>query len=151
MRYQLSLPRLSLRLFALGALLCLCLASFGCGSSSEPSSAEVARQERESARDAREERKSQAVKRELESGDFVDCGGQVFANKQSLCTFAKNVKNAYYVEVVAGTGKAVGLHPPAGKDFRVLCTGTVPHRCTGFKDDGGGIEPLKGGLIFFSP
>ena len=150
MGYRQRVPRLLLLLSAVSALLCLCLVSTGCGDDSEPAS-EEARVEREDAREAREEKESQAVKKELDSGDFIACGSQTFVNKRSFCTFAKNMRNAYYVEVGSGPGKAVGLHPPAKQDYRVYCTGTVPHRCTGFKDEGEGIEPLKGALIFFSP
>lgn len=149
MRYRLSSTRVVLRLLAAGAVLCLCFVALGCGSSE--STGEEARVEREDAREAREERESQAVERELKAGDFVKCGAQTFANKRSLCTFAKNVRAAYYVEVVAGSGKAIGYHPPAEQDYRVLCSGTVPHKCTGFKNNEPGIESLKGGVIFFSP
>lgn len=150
-----QLPAAS-RLLAAAVLLGLCLALLGCGGdsgSAEPSPAEAARQEREAARDAREERESQAAKQELKAGNYISCGEQVFVNKQSLCTFAKNVKNAYYVEVQLGTGKVVGYEPGAEKDYRALCTGTVPHKCTTFKKDGRGIEPLpdKGAVFFFSP
>lgn len=142
------------RLLSAAILLGLCLALLGCGSdsdSSEPSPAEAARQEREAAREAREERENLAVEKELKAGDYVSCGGQLFVNKRSLCTFGRNVQNAYYTEVQVGSGKAVGYEPAAKKDFRLLCSGTVPHKCTGFKEDGPGIEPLKGGVIFFSP
>ncbi len=94
---------------------------------------------------------TRAPRQGLEEGDFVDCGGQVFVNKRSFCAFAKNMRHAYYAEVVSGPGKVIGLHPAANNDFRVHCTGTVPHRCTDFKYDGTGIPPLKGALIFFSP
>lgn len=144
------------RLLAAAVLLGLCLALLGCGSdsgSADPSPAEAARQEREAARDAREERESQAMKKELEAGDYISCGEQVFVNKASLCTFAKNIQSAYYTEVQVGWGKPLGLEPKAEKDFRVLCSGTVPHKCTTFKDDGRGIEPLpdKSAVFFFSP
>ena len=137
------------QLLGVVALLCLVALLSGCGGS-DSSSEDEAGQAREAAA-AREEQETQKVKEELENGDFVDCGGQVFVNKRSLCTFAKNMRHAYYVEVVSGSGKAIGYHPLAKQDFRVYCTGTVPHKCTGFEDDGGGIESLKGGVIFFSP
>lgn len=136
------------------ALLGLCLALPGCGGDSAgPSAAEAARQEREAARDAREERESQAAEKELKAGDYTGCGGQVFVNERSLCAFAKNVKNAYYVEVQVGTGKVVGYEPGAEQDYRALCSGTVPHKCTSFKEDGSDIEPLpdKSAVFFFSP
>ena len=142
------------RVLAAAVLLVLCLALLGCGeNSSEPSSAEAARQARDTAREAQEERESQAVKRELEAGDYVSCGGQVFVNKRSLCTFAQNGKSAYYTEVAAGPGTTVGYEPHAEQDFRVLCTGTVPHKCTTFKEDERGIEPLpdKRAVFYFSP
>lgn len=144
------------RLLSAIALLGLCLALLGCGSDSDsggPSPAEAARQEREAARDAREERESQAAKQELEAGDYIGCGGQVFVNEKALCTFAKNVKNAYYVEVQVGSGKVVGYEPDAEQDYRALCSGTVPHKCTSFKEDASGIEPLpdKSAVFFFSP
>lgn len=142
--------RLALRFLGMLVLLGLCAIVAGCGDS-DSSSTVAAEPNRPSAQEKQQERETQQVKQELKEGDFVDCGGQVFVNKRSFCTFAKNMRNAYYVEVVSGPGKAIGLHPPTGKDYRVHCTGTVPHRCTGFKDDGGGIEPLKGALIFFSP
>jgi hypothetical protein len=141
------------RLLTAAVLLGLCLAMLGCGDSdsAEPSPAEQARQEREADREAREERENQAAEQELKAGDYLSCGGQLFVNKRSLCTFARNVQNAYYTEVQVGWGKAVGYEPHAKQDYRVLCSGTVPHKCTGFKDDSGGIEPLKGGVFFFSP
>jgi hypothetical protein len=141
--------RLGLWLLGALALLGVCAILSGCGSDSETTV--TAEQNQPSAAEKREDQENREVKRELAKGDFVDCGGQVFVNKRIFCTFAKNMRTAYYSEVVSGPGKAVGLHPPAGRDYRVFCTGTVPHRCTGFKDDGGGIKPLKGVLIFFSP
>ena len=150
MGYDLSSFGLFSRSLAAVVVLGLCLVVIGCGSSSAPSGEEV-RQEREAAQEAREERESQEVKRELETGDFVDCGGQVFVDRKSLCTFAKNVQGSYYTEVVAGWGKPIGLHPPAEQDYRVLCSGSVPHKCTPFKDDSPGIESLESGTIFFSP
>jgi hypothetical protein len=140
------------RLLTAAVLLGLCLALLGCGSDSpEPSSSEAARQEREAVREAREERENRAMEQELKAGDYVSCGGKLFANKRSLCTFGRNVQNAYYVEVQVGRGKAVGYEPAAEQDYTLLCSGTIPHKCTGFKEDGNGIEPLKGGVIFFSP
>ncbi len=139
----------SLRLAATTVLLVLCLGLIGCGSS-EPSAEEV-RQEHESAKEAREERESRQVARELKTGDYVSCGRKVYASRQSLCTFARNVELSYYTEIVAGKGKPIGYHPPAKQDYRVLCSDTVPHKCTSFKDDGQGIEPLPSGVIFFSP
>jgi hypothetical protein len=130
-------------------LLGLCAVMLGCGGSD--SGGETVEENLPSAEEKREEQENQQAKRELEEGDYVDCGGQVFVNKKTFCTFAKNMHNAYYVEVVSGGGKAVGLYPKAGKDYRVYCSGTVPHKCTGFKDDGLGIEPLQGAVIFFSP
>lgn len=150
MRYQQSSLRFPPRLLVVGALLCLVLAAYGCGSSDSTNS-EAARQDREAAQATQEERESQQVERELEDGDFVHCGRKVYASEKSLCTFARNVEQAYYTEVVAGEGKAVGYHPPAKQDYRVLCSGTVPHRCTSFKDNEPGIESLPGGVIFFSP
>ncbi|HEU4739939.1 MAG TPA: hypothetical protein VFS54_12790 [Solirubrobacterales bacterium] len=146
--YRGSSPSL-LRLLVAGALLCLCLVAFGCGSSD--SNSEENRQEREAAQTTKEERESREVERELESSAFVHCGRKVYASEKSLCTFALNVEQAYYTEVVAGEGKAVGYHPPAKQDYRVLCSGTVPHRCTTFKNDENGIESLPSGVIFFSP
>lgn len=149
-----SLRAVLTRLSTAAVLVGICAALLGCGSDdggSEPSPAEAARQAREAARDAREERESREVEKELKAGDYISCGGEVFVNKRSLCTFAKNVQSAYYTEVQVGWGKALGLEPAAEKDYRVLCSGTVPHKCTGFKDDGGGIEPLQGAVIFFSP
>jgi hypothetical protein len=153
MGYHSSFARAFLRLMVVGALLAPCLVPLGCGSDSgaEPSGAEKARQEREAVREAREEQENQAAKQELESGDYVSCGGQVFVSKRSLCTYARNVQNAYYTEVQVGQGKTLGYEPHAEQDYRVLCSGSIPHKCTGFKDDGGGIEPLKSGVIFFSP
>lgn len=141
--------RLAQRLLVAGILLSLCFAAFGCGGSD--SNSEEARQEREAIQEAQEERESQKVKRELENGNFVHCGRKVYASEKSLCTFALNVEQSYYTEIVAGPGKPIGFHPPAEQDYRVLCSGTVPHKCTTFKDDGGGIEPLPSGVIFFSP
>lgn len=129
--------------------LALCLGAIGCGDSNS-SGGTTAAEPDSSAQEAKEDRESQQVKEELEQGNFVACGGQVFVNKKSICTFAKNMRHAYYVEVVSGSGKAIGYHPADKKDYRVFCTGTVPHRCTGFKNEGG-IEPLQGALIFFSP
>jgi len=150
MGYDLSSLGPVVRSVAAVAVLGLCLVLIGCGDSSSSSGEEV-RQEREAALEAREEREGREVKRELEASDFVDCGGQVFADRQSLCAFAKNVQNAYYTEVVAGPGKTIGLHPPAEKDYRVLCSGSVPHKCVPFKNDSPGIESLPSGTIFFSP
>jgi hypothetical protein len=138
----------ALYLCALG-LLALCLGLLGCGDSD--SSGGTTAEDRPTAQQTQEERENQQVKRELKEGDFVSCGSQVFVNKQSLCAFAKNMRHAYYVEVVGGSGKVIGYHPADQQDYRVFCTGTVPHRCTGFKDEGEGIEPLQGALIFFSP
>lgn len=149
MGYCSSRAPILLQLLVAGVLLCLCLALAGCGSSE--SSGEEVRQDREAAREAREERENHEAAQELENGDFVSCGSKVYANKQSICTFARNVEESYYTEITAGPGKPIGFHPPAEQDYRVFCSGTVPHKCTGFKDDGGGIEPLKGGVIFFSP
>jgi hypothetical protein len=143
-----------IQLLSLLALLALCAALLGCGDS-DSSSETTAAGGTEDAQVVREAREEQEVKAELKDlkakGLVVDCGTQVFANKQSICTFAKNMRHAYYTEVVGGSGKAVGYDPGAEKDFRVFCSGTVPHKCTGFKDDGGGIEGLDGALIFFSP
>jgi hypothetical protein len=139
----------SFRFAAMTVLPILCLGLVGCGNS-EPSAEEV-RQEHETAKEAREERESREVARELKTGDFVSCGRKVYASRQSLCTFARNVELSYYTEIVAGEGKPIGYHPPAKQDYRVLCSGTVPHKCTSFKDDGLGIEPLPSGIIFFSP
>jgi hypothetical protein len=139
----------SFRFAATTVLLVLCLSLLGCGSS-KPSTEEV-RQEHETAKEASEERESRKVARELKTGDYVSCGRKVYASRQSLCTFARNVELSYYTEIVAGEGKPIGYHPPAKQDYRVLCSGTVPHRCTSFKDDGPGIEPLPSGVIFFSP
>jgi hypothetical protein len=145
------------RFAVLLALLALCLGALGCGSS-EPSAAEIRlahaeeiRQEHEAARDAREERENRKTEAELKAGDYVSCGGEVFASKASLCTFAHNVQEAYYTEVQVGRGKPIGFQPSAEQDYRVLCSGTVPHKCTSFKDDAPGIEPLPSGVIFFSP
>lgn len=138
-------------LSALGLIaLALCLGAIGCGDS-DSNSGTTAAEPDTSAQETAEERETRQVKQELEQGDFVACGSQVFVNKKSLCPFATNMRHAYYVEVVSGAGKVVGYHPAAGQDYRVYCTGTVPHRCTGFKNDDGGIEPLQGALIFFSP
>ncbi|HEU4462894.1 MAG TPA: hypothetical protein VFR75_09910 [Solirubrobacterales bacterium] len=141
--------RSALRLLAVGALLCLCLVPAGCGDSD--SSGEEARPDPDAAREAREERENREVAKELENGDFVHCSRKVYANEQSLCTFAEYIEESYYTEIVAGPGKPIGFHPPAEQDYRVFCSGTVPHKCTGFKDDGAGIEPLEGAVIFFSP
>jgi hypothetical protein len=144
--------RPALRLLALALLVVGAIVIAGCGGSdsSDPDTASA-----ESAQEKNEAQETEQVKAELadlkESGEVVDCGAQVFVNKQVFCGFAKNMRHAYYVEVVTGGGKAIGLHPPDGIDYRVYCSGTVPHRCTGFKDDGGGIKPLNGALIFFSP
>lgn len=139
----------SFRFAAAMVSLVLCLGLLGCGSS-EPSAEEV-RQDNETAKEAREERESQQVARELKTGDFVSCGRKVYASRQSLCTFARNVELSYYTEIVAGEGKPIGYHPPAKQDYRVLCSGTVPHRCTSFKGNEPGIESLPSGVIFFSP
>lgn len=149
MGYRRSSTPVALRLFTVGILLCLCLVALGCGSSE--SNSEETRQEREDAREMREERESREVAQELENGDFVHCGRKVYVSDQSICTFAKNVEGAYYVEVVAGQGPAIGFHPPAKKDYQVLCSGTVPHKCTPFKTKPGEIESLKAGVIYFSP
>lgn len=143
-----------LRPLAATALLALCLTLFACGgdsSSSGPSPEEQARQERESVREAREERENQAMEEELKAGDYISCGGKLFVSKRSLCTFGRNVQHAYYSEVAVGRGKAIGYEPQADQDYRVLCSGTVPHKCTGFKGNDPGIESLKSGVIFFSP
>jgi len=139
----------SFRFAAAAVLLALCLGLAGCGSS-EPSAEEV-RQEHETAKEAREGRESHEVAQELKTGDYVHCGRKVYASRRSLCTFARNVELSYYTEIVAGQGKPIGYHPPAKQDYRVLCSGTVPHRCTGFKGDEPGIESLPSGVIFFSP
>jgi hypothetical protein len=149
MGYHEGSLRLALRLLVAGGLLCLCLAAFGCGSSD--SNSEETRQEREATQASQEERESKKVERELENGDFVHCGRKVYASAKSLCTFALNVEQSYYTEIVAGPGKPIGYHPPAKQDYRVFCNGTVPHKCTTFKFDGNGIEPLPSGVIFFSP
>jgi hypothetical protein len=138
------------RLLGTLMLIGLCAVILGCGSGSD-SSGETVEENLPSAEEKREEQENQQAKRELEEGDYVDCGGQVFVNKKTFCTFAKNMHKAYYVEVVSGGGKVVGLYPKAGQDYRVYCSGTIPHKCTGFKDDGAGIEPLHGAVIFFSP
>ena len=121
----------------------------GCGGSD--SSAGVTAQNQLSAREKQEDQESRQVRQELATGDFFDCGGRVFVNKRSLCAFAKNMQSSYYGNVVSGPAKVNGYHPADKKDYRVFCTGTVPHRCTGFKDDGQAWKPLKGALIFFSP
>lgn len=147
-----TVPRRSRSVFRLLStllLIALCAALVGCGDSD--SSGEAAESSGPTAAEQREAKETQQVKQELKEGNFVDCGSQVFVNKKIFCGFAKNMRHAYYAEVVGGPGKVVGLHPPDGKDYRVYCSGTVPHRCTGFKDDGRGIEPLQGALIFFSP
>jgi len=149
MRYRPGPSRSALRLTWFIALLTLCVVAIGCGSSG--SGGETARQEQEAARDAREARESRRVELELKNGDFVRCGGKVFASAESLCTYARNVQNAYYTEVIAGRGETIGFQPPAKQDYAVICSGTVPHRCTGFKEDGVGIETLPSGTIFFSP
>ena len=141
-------PHFAINLLSLIVLAALCAVLLGCGSSD--SGAETAEQARQ-AEEQRQAQETEQVKQELKQGHFVACGEQVFVNKKTFCTFARNMHQAYYVEVVSGNGKAVGYHPPAKKDFRVYCTGTIPHKCTGFKDDGGGIEPLHGAVIFFSP
>lgn len=143
--------RLVFRLLGTLMLLGLCAVILGCGGDSA-SSSETVEENLPSAEEKREEQENQQAEKELNEGDFVDCGGQVFVNKKTYCTFAKNMHKAYYVEVVSGGGKAIGLHPPEKKDYQVYCSGTVPHKCTGFKDDGsGGIPPLHGVVIFFSP
>jgi len=137
-----------LALLALGALLPGCGGSDSTGESTAASGTENAQE----AREVQEEQEVETELKNLRAKDLVvDCGSQVFANKQSICTFARNMRHAYYSEVVGGSGKAVGYDPGAEKDFRVFCSGTVPHKCTGFKDEGGGIESLDGALIFFSP
>lgn len=143
-------PHLHLAISLLGTVVLLALGAvmLGCGSSD--SGAETAEQNRQ-AEEKRQAEETSQVKQELKDGNYVPCGEQVFVNKKVFCTFARNMHQAYYVEVVSGSGKAVGYHPPAKKDFRVFCSGTVPHKCTGFKDDGQGIEPMKGAVIFFSP
>jgi hypothetical protein len=141
-------PLSLLALLVLGALL------LGCGDSgsSDGNTGAGVTENAQEAREAEEELEVRAELKELKGkGLVVDCGSQVFANKRSICGFAKNMRHAYYTEVIGGSGKAIGLDPRAGKDFRVYCSGTVPHRCTGFKDDGLGIESLDGALIFFSP
>ncbi len=145
--------RRRLRLLSLLALMGLCALLLGCGDSD--SSGDTAAGSTENAQEEREAKEEREVKAELADlkakGLVIDCGGHVFANKQSICTFAKNMRHAYYVEVIAGSGKAIGFDPGAEQDFRVFCSGTVPHKCTGFKDDGQGIESLDGALIFFAP
>src|SRR6476660_418479 len=105
-------------------LLSLCAALLGCGSSD--SGAETTEQTRQ-AEQQRQEQETRQVKQELKEGDYVDCGEQVFVNKKTFCTFARNMHQAYYVEVVSGGGKVVGYYPRGGQDYRVYCTGTVPH------------------------
>src|SRR5689334_17615444 len=111
MEFRRILSRIGPQSLGMVAVLLLCLAVAGCGSS-EPSTEEV-RQENETAKEAREERESQEVARELKTGDFVHCGRKVYASRQSLCTFARNVELSYYTEIVAGEGKPIGYHPPA--------------------------------------
>jgi hypothetical protein len=142
-----------IRLLSLLALLAMCALLLGCGDSdSSGDTAAAGTEDAQEVREAKEEREVKAELADLKAkGLVVDCGNQVFANKQSICTFAENMHHAYYSEVVGGSGKAIGFDPGAEKDFRVFCSGTVPHKCTGFKDDGGGIESFDGALIFFSP
>lgn len=142
-------PHRTFRLLGALLLLVLCVALLGCGDSD--SSGETSEQDSQAAQEKREEQETKQVKQELAEGDFVDCGGQIFVNKKTFCVFAKHMRWAYYSEVVSGAGKAIGLYPKDGKDYRVYCSGTVPHKCTGFKYEGSGIEPLKGAVIFFSP
>jgi hypothetical protein len=141
-------PQFAITLSIAIVLLGLCAVLLGCGSSD--SAAETAEQAGQ-AEERQEAQENRQVRKELGEGNFVDCGAHVFVNKKTFCTFAKNMQQAYYVEVVGGSGKAVGYYPRGGQDYRVYCSGTVPHKCTGFKDDGRGIEPLKGAVIFFSP
>ncbi len=138
------------RLLVAGALLCLCLAALSCGSSSN-TSGEEARLEREAVEEAREDRENRRAESEFRDGDFVHCGRKVYASKRSLCAFAMNVESAYFIEVTAGPGKAIGYHPGAEQDYMVHCGGTLPHKCGSFDDEGEGIESLKSGVIFFWP
>lgn len=142
-------PQFAIGLLSTIALLGLCAALLGCGSSD--SGTETAEQNRLAAQQKQEDRENRQAEKELKESDFVHCGGQIYVNKKTFCQFARNMHKAYYVEVISGGGKVVGLYPKAGQDYRVYCSGTVPHKCTGFKDDGQGIEPLHGAVIFFSP
>jgi hypothetical protein len=142
---------LAARLSGLGAVLGICLAIFGCGSS-EPD-AEAARQEREAVHEVQQRREDREMARQLRTGDFVGCGRQLFVTSRSLCAYARNVQNVYYAEVVAGAGTVTAFYPAAHRDYRVRCTGSTPHRCSGYEDGGKDeeIESLGAGLIFFSP
>jgi hypothetical protein len=142
-------PQRAFTLLSLVVLAGLCAALLGCGSSD--TNTETAEQSSPTAAQKQEDQENRQAAKELKEGDYVHCHGQVYANKKTYCQFAINMHRAYYVEVVSGGGKVVGLYPKAGQDYRVYCSGTVPHKCTGFKDDGLGIEPLKGAVIFFSP
>jgi hypothetical protein len=146
----------SLRLLGALALACLLLGSFalaGCGGSD--SSDETAGDSQAATQEQQENQQAQKELDELKGKELTKCKtsiGQLYANERAGCEFAENVKNAYYTEVVSGSGKTLGIHPRTGTDFMLHCSGTVPHKCTGYKDDGkSGIPPLKGGLIFFTP
>lgn len=132
-------------------LICLILGTVsvaGCGSS-DSSEADA----QETAEEAKKARETRQVKAELEEmkGSLKDCGAHVYAKDPATCVFAKNIQNGYYGEVASGSGPALGFHPKKENSLRLYCTGTVPHKCTGFKVEGNGIPSLKGAVVFFSP
>src|SRR5690349_10810487 len=116
--------RFAIALLGLIALIALCSVQLGCGGSNSGADSAAQPVHPEEEREAQENRQ---VRQELKDGDFVDCGGHVYVNRKTFCAYAKNMQSAYYVEVVSGSGKPLGFYPRGGKDFRVFCSGTVPH------------------------
>ncbi len=62
------------------------------------------------------------------SGGSRDCGGDLSANSNTSCDFARIVKETYQK---SGQATFEALSPVTGKTYTMSCTGGSPHVCTG--------------------
>lgn len=58
------------------------------------------------------------------------CGGELEVNSYTTCPFAENVRDAYFSEVVSGSGYVEAWSPVTEEFYAMSCSGS-PHECTG--------------------
>ena len=60
------------------------------------------------------------------------CGSGVYANGNTTCPFAHNVRNEYYN---SGQSSVIRVHSPVtGSTYTMSCSSRSPHTCTGGND-----------------
>jgi hypothetical protein len=72
----------------------------------------------------------------------TDCGNGLTAGAHTSCPFAENVRSAYES---SGSGTLDVYSPTTGQTYRMYCTSTSPHVCTG--GNGASVYFSTGGSV----